>query len=150
MVQEWQKMKEFGDWLIGHGISCAESKGNISHNDKIWERRVGLTLVHQAAEILMKAYLVKRGDSIKRDNRTIQFLEAFDKINFSEIERTKFEKFNKIRNEMYHHSFQVPWDKDAEIRDFLEEFKKLYDKGFVTSIHYDGPQMKEKFRKIHK
>lgn len=148
LVEEWNEMKKFGDWLIGHGISCAEGNGNINNDDKIWEQRVGVILVHQAAEILMKAYLVKKGEI--KPNKKIKFMHMFDKINFSEIDKNKFEKFNRIRNKVYHHSVKIIWDKNNEIEIFLEEFKNLYYRGFGEHLNYDRSSMKEKFKEIHK
>lgn len=58
-VSQWKEMKKFGDWLIQHGISCAVARNVSNHDDKIFEQRAGLALVHQAVEILMKSYLVK-------------------------------------------------------------------------------------------
>lgn len=147
MVEEWKEMKKFGEWLIGHGISCAEGN-NMGYSDKIWEQRVGVILVHQAAEILMKAYLVKKGEIVP--GKYIRFLPMFDKINFSDVDKTKFEKFNRIRNKIYHQSFQIPWDKNYEIQNFLEEFKKFYNKGFGENLDYDRSRMNKKFKEIHK
>lgn len=163
-IEQWREMKKFGDWLIQHGISCAKARNITKDDDKIFEQRVGLALVHQATEILMKSYLVKENKNITRNGRrtnkgreiTISFMESIKKINKSfqekgleSIDVTKFGKFDEIRNEIYHRSFEIPWDKDSEIHNFLVEYKKFYESGFEETLDIESESMMLKFKKIH-
>lgn len=65
------------------------------------------------------------------------------------IDKNKFGKFDGIRNEIYHRSFEIPWDKDTEIRNFLSEFKKFYESGFGEHLDTESVDMMSKFSNIH-
>lgn len=163
-IENWNEMKKFGDWLIQHGIICAMARNVTEHGDKIFEQRAGLALVHQAAEILMKSYLIKENKDITRNGRktnggreiTISFMESIRKINevflekrLENIDVTKFGKFDEIRNEIYHRSLKVPWEKNEEIHNFLVEFKKFYESGFGEHLDTESENIMLKFSKIH-
>lgn len=162
-ISQWKEMKKFGDWLMQHGIICATAVNVTRRDDKIFEQRAGLTLVHQAAEILMKSYLVKENKEIRNGRRTsegremtIEFMESVTKINevfhgkkLEYIDEVKFRRFNEIRNEIYHRSFKVPWEKDEEIQNFLREFKRFYERGFGEPLDTEDEESVERFRKIH-
>lgn len=162
LIEPWKKMKDFGDWLMRHGINCATNRNGLSYEDRIFEQRVGFTLVHQAAEILMKSYLISKSVNIvERKNRkgrdiTMTFMKSIGEINkkfeedgFDKIDETKFDDFDEFRNEIYHRSFEIPWEKDTEIQNFLSEFRKFYEKGFREILDAESEAVKHKFSKIH-
>lgn len=112
-IEDWKEMKKFGDWLFQHGISCSSRRG-LDHTNEIFEQRVALVLVHQAAEILLKSYLIRElGAKIIIDSRqnnnhrdkTIAFMKAVDKAQNEldkkgiQINKESFEKFKNRHKE---------------------------------------------------
>lgn len=162
LIEQWKKMKEFGDWLMQHGISCATNRNKLEYEDRIFEQRVGVTLVHQSAEILMKSYLANKSVNIvTRKNRkgrdiTMTFTESVKEINkiflkngLEQIDEGVFENFDEVRNEIYHRSFKIPWEKDEEIQKFLNEFERFYKTAFRKNLDTKSESVMNRFRKTH-
>lgn len=130
VTDEWKKMADFGDWLIIHGIFCSNNAQGARKKTRVREERVGVVLVHQGAETLMKSYLKSKNISVT----DMGFKDALDKI---EIEFTNvtidfqmFRKFSRLRNKIYHRLQDIPEGKNDAIKNFLAAFKIFYGEAF--------------------
>jgi len=141
-MEDWNKMLNFALDLV------LESKISQAHTF-IGERIIILHLDH-AMELLMKAFLIKKGyiieeidnkkikkNGIKEDtdiktlinkDKTIGYLDCLDLVskivNFRK--KDKIVRFHRIRNEIQHRATNLPLNKEEEISNFYPYFKELY------------------------
>lgn len=144
-----ENMMDFAVQLINRSYT------HRRQNRSCMDERLAILQLYQGTELLMKAYLLKKGyiinevnqskfkKGIKKDSlikeyllndKTIGFRDAFNIVceNIALFDNTKkiIINFSNLRNEIQHRASDKPLDRSENIKNFTPELKELYIKMF--------------------
>jgi len=142
-MSDWEKILNFAEWLAAYGKK-------FSTNENFEEQRMAIVLLDQSMELMMKAFLIKKGYKIDYFSREdisrglkekdslseemmIEFFPALAlvKKELHDIDDNEIKHFHKIRNKIYHGAIiNLKEDKVSEIEKFLPELWKFYEVAF--------------------
>ena len=139
-MEDWESMIHFALNLI---LTSEIHKGS-----GIFGERIIITHLDHANELLMKAFLIKKGfiisyierndlkkglkeDKILDKSKTLDYPECLklvsNQVNFNRAKQDKILEFHKLRNEIQHRSTNIPLDKKEKIRNFYPQLKEFYE-----------------------
>jgi hypothetical protein len=161
MNEDWNYMLDFVDELLKHAEEHSRNDNRNWNMSNYVSERISIIHFDHALELFMKAYLMKKGyliyevkqgkikDGIKRSTSIIEIMHKDKTLGFTDIlelfsktselpspEKTKIEKFHKLRNEIQHRALdsELPMNKGEKIEDFKPIIRSVY--GMACSRNY--------------
>lgn len=146
-MEEWKFMLNFAKDLINES---RKHKENPPERKIIGERIIILHLDH-ATELLMKAFLIKKGyvityieknylrkgvkeEEVYEKTKSLDYIDCLDivskEINLEQEKKDKILRFHYIRNEIQHLALNLVLDKGEAINDFFPILQEMYEKMF--------------------
>ncbi len=148
-MEKWKFMRNFAKDLISES---RKHKENPPERKIIGERIIILHLDH-ATELLMKAFLIKKGyvisyvtegrlkkgvkgKEVADFSKTLDYVGCLDLvcgkggITLEQVKKDQILRFHSIRNEIQHRALNLVLDKGEEINSFFPILQELYEKMF--------------------